>query len=80
MATQQQGLMSISVAHITTIEHGSVSGRDIPTGPCECSAMGVTGPAPHQMCCSEDLALSLTCCSTLGRAQVVQWPWWQGYR
>lgn len=58
MPMQWQGLVSTCMVHITTREHEDVAGW----GGSSMDAMGMcrTGPSPHRLQCSGEMALCLT--------------------
>jgi hypothetical protein len=71
MAMQWQGLVSMSVAHITTKEHRDVPGLDSRLGSQRCPKMCRTGPTSHWAVAFGRAALCLTWVAKQS------WPWWQ---
>ena len=81
---QLQGSVLMSVAHITTREHGDVPGRGPARYHLDVQVLGITGPTPHWLFALECLP-HLSPATALWRAgldfyQTAQWsgPWWWG--
>lgn len=64
MAMQWQGLVSMSIVHITKREHGASMVRAAARDHVEVQGLCITGPAPHCLRASGELVPSLTGSST----------------
>lgn len=60
MAMQWQGLVSLSMVHITKREHGASMVRAAARDHVEVQGLCITGPAPHWLRASGELVPSLT--------------------